>query len=187
MQDVQVNQMVNGIDTAKLKDTISAVSENHSIGKTKWNVTTHWKGGTRSDTEVKGYWIGGEYVKKDFKIPIDEPLELCGTNHFANPQEYLMSAFNACIMVGYVAASALENVHLESIRIHTEGDIDLRGFLGLDPNVAPGYESIKYTVYIKGNGSSEQFQRIHEFVTATAPNRYNLGNAIKLNTDFVVE
>ena len=187
MQEVTVKQFVNGIDTMKLRETIDAVAGDSAIGQTKWKVTTNWKGGTRSNSEVKGYWIGGSYVEKDFMVQIDEPLELCGSNQFANPQEYLMSAFNACIMVGYAAASSLEGIELESIRIETEGDIDLRGFLGLDPNVAPGYESLKYTVYIKGNGTDEQFQRIHEFVTATAPNRYNLGNAIKLNTQFVIE
>ena len=187
METVNAIQVLNGIDTLKLKETIEAVSGNHALGQTNWKVTTNWMGGTRSDSEVKGYTIGGNFVEKDFKVQIDEPLELCGSNKFANPQEYLLSAFNACIMVGYVAVSALEGVALDSIRIETEGDIDLRGFLGIDPEVAPGYESLKYTVFIKGNGTKEQFEKIHEFVTQTAPNRYNLGNAIMLNTQFVVE
>lgn len=183
----QVIQQINGIDTEFLRQTIEQVSADPAVGMTEWKVATHWKGGTRSDTRVEGYAIGGQYVPKDFTIKIDEPIEIGGTNKFANPQEYLLAAFNACIMVGYVAVSALEGVELEELRIETEGDIDLRGFLGIDPNVAPGYESLQYTVYIKGNGTPEQFQKIHEFVSATAPNRYNLGNAIKLNTRFVVE
>jgi uncharacterized OsmC-like protein len=116
-------------------------------------------------------------VDKDFTIRIDEPLEIGGTNQYANPQEYLLAAVNACMMVGYVAVSSLLGVDLESVRIETEGDIDLRGFLGVDKNVAPGYESLKQTVYIKGNGTPEQFQKIHEMAWATSPNRYNINAA----------
>jgi hypothetical protein len=57
----------------------------------------------------------------------------------------------------------------------------------LDPKVKPGYEEISYTVYIKGNGTPEQFQKIHETVCATSPNRYNIANPIKLDTHLVVE
>jgi uncharacterized OsmC-like protein len=182
----QIVQQINGIDTEFLRESIEQISADPAKGMTNWKVTNFWKGGTRSDAQVKGYTIGGEYVPKDYTIKLDEPLEIGGTNQFANPQEYLLAAFNACIMVGYVAVSALEGVELEELRIETEGDIDLRGFLGIDPDVAPGYESLTYTVYIKGNGTPEQFQKIHEFVTATAPNRYNLGHAIKLNTRFEI-
>jgi hypothetical protein len=43
----------------------------------------------------------------------------------------------------------------------TEGDIDLRGFLGLDETVKPGYDQLHYTVHVKGNATSEQLEKIH--------------------------
>jgi uncharacterized OsmC-like protein len=179
--------VINGIDTDGLRELVEQVVEDPRNGMTSWRVATHWKGGTRSDTKVSSYAIGGRDVEKNWTIPIDEPLEIGGTNRFANPQEYLLAAFNACQMVGYVALAALEGIELEDVRIETNGDIDLRGFLGLDPNVAPGYENISYTVYLKGNGTPEQFRKIHEAVMATAPNRYNLAAAISLHTKLVVE
>ncbi len=187
MTSTPQSTLINGIDTDAVRQLVGAVSEDPGNGMTSWRVATHWKGGTRSDTKVSSYAIGGTEVEKDWTIPIDEPLELGGTNRFANPQEYLLAAFNACQMVGYVALAALEGIELEDVRIETHGDIDLRGFLGLDPDVAPGYESLSYTVYLKGNGTPEQLRKIHEAVMATSPNRYNLGSAIKLNSNLVVE
>lgn len=187
METATMKKMVNGLDVEALQATIHAVSKDPAPGMTTWRVATQWKGGTRSDTHVDHYMIGGEKVKKDFTIRIDEPLEIGGTNQYANPQEYLLAAMNACMMVGYVAVSALLGVELESVRIETEGDIDLRGFLGVDKKVAPGYESLKQTVYIKGNGTPEQFQKIHEMAWATAPNRHNITTAVALNTDLVIE
>lgn len=179
--------VVNGIDTDGVKALIGHVAEDSANAKTHWHVTSSWEGGTRSDTKVSGYGFGKEYIKKDFTIHIDEPTELGGTNQFANPQEYLLAAFNGCIMVGYVVGCSMEGIELEELRIETEGDIDLRGFLGLDKNVKPGYDEISYTVHIKGNGTSEQFQKVHETVCATSPNRFNVANAIRLNSEIVVE
>ena len=148
--------VMNGIDTDALKGAIGQIAEDQAKGQTTWTVTTNWKGGTRTDTHVSEYMIGGETVGKDFTIRTDEPLELCGTNQYANPQEHLMAALNACMTVGYATACAMKGIRLESLRIETTGDIDLRGFLGLDPSVKPGYDSMQYTVHIKGDGTPEQ-------------------------------
>jgi uncharacterized OsmC-like protein len=99
-----------------------------------------------------------------FSIDIDEPCELGGSNEYANPQEHLIAALNACMMVGYVAQCAVRGITLESLAIETEGGIDLRGFLGIDPAMKRGYDSLRYTVRIKGNGTKQQFAEIHEAV-----------------------
>src|SRR5262245_28299724 len=83
--DVQLSN-VNGINTEALRSTVEAVTQDPSKGATHWQVTSHWRGGTRSDARVTSYEIGGQRIAKDFTIRVDEPLELCGTNEFANPQ-----------------------------------------------------------------------------------------------------
>lgn len=177
---------VNGIDTQALKSGIKAVAAEPAKGKTKWNVATHWAGGTRSDSKVTNFMIGGESVEKDFTIQIDEPCELCGTNEYANPQEYLLAALNACMTVGYVTGCAMEGIEIEELCIVSEGEIDLRGFFGIDPDVKPGYNEIRYSVHIKGDGTPEQFQKVHETVSRLSPNRYNLANAITLKSQLVI-
>ena len=73
------------------------------------------------------------------------------------------------------------------VRFETEGEIDLRGFLGVDPAVPNGYESLCYKVHIKGNGTKEQFAQIHEAVMATSPNFYNSSRPVALEPTLVVE
>ena len=143
---------LNGINTDALRDMVDAITQDPAKAMTHWQVTSHWRGGTRSDTHVTSCSIGGERVAKDFTIRVDEPLALCGTNQYANPQEHLLAALNACMIVGYSACCAHEGIELEELRIETEGDIDLRGFLGIDPTVKPGYDQLRYTVFIKGDG-----------------------------------
>src|SRR5947207_2752611 len=174
-----------GVDD--LFELIGRVRSEPATGKTKWRVATTWQGQTRSRAEVEGFGIGGELVRRPFSIDIDEPLELGGSNRFANPQEHLIAALNACMTVGYVAQCAVRGITLESLAIETEGEIDLRGFLGIDPAVPPGYENLRYTVRIKGNGTPAQFYEIHEAVAATSPNFYNLSRQVALKPTLVVE
>ncbi|MBC8240821.1 MAG: OsmC family protein [Alphaproteobacteria bacterium] len=179
--------IVNGINVDDLMQLIAGVELEAPKGKTNWRVATTWQGQTHSRAEITGFEIGGEEVSRRFTFDIDEPCELGGGNAFANPQEHLIAALNACMTVGYVAQCAVRGVTLESLEITTEGEIDLRGFLGIDPSVAPGYESLSYTVHIKGDGTDEQFTEIHEAVMATSPNFHNVANAVALHPTLVVE
>jgi uncharacterized OsmC-like protein len=179
--------VVNGINVDDLFTLIDSVKRDAARGKTNWRVTTTWQGQTRSRAQVEGFGIGGERVPRRFAIDIDEPCELGGTNRFANPQEHLLAALNACVMVGYVAQCAVRGITLQSLEIETDGEIDLRGFLGIDPAVPPGYENLSYIVRIKGNGTKEEFTEIHEAVMATSPNFHNAARPVALKPTLVVE
>jgi uncharacterized OsmC-like protein len=179
--------IVNGINVDDLFALIEGVRRDAAKAKTNWHVTTTWQGQTRSRAQVEGFEIGGEQVPRRFSIDIDEPCELGGTNRFANPQEHLIAALNACMIVGYAAQCAVRGITLETLEIQTDGEIDLRGFLGIDPTVPQGYESLNYVVRIKGSGTNEEFAEIHEAVMATSPNFYNVSRPVALKPTLVVE
>ena len=179
--------IVNGINLDDLFALIDSVKRDAATGKTNWRVTTTWQGQTRSRAQVEGFGIGGEQVQRRFAIDIDEPCELGGTNRSANPQEHLLAALNACMIVGYAAQCAVRGITLESLEIETDGEIDLRGFLGIDPAVPRGYESLNYVIRIKGSGTKEEFAEIHEAVMATSPNFYNVSRPVALKPTLVVE
>jgi len=187
MNPTTKSTVINGIDTEAVRQLLGAVSADPAKGATRWQVVSRWQGGTRSDTQVSQYMIGGETVEKDFLIRVDEPLELGGTNQYANPQETLLAAVNACMIAHYSIAAAMHGVTLEELRIETEGDIDLRGFLGIDPAVKAGYDALQYTVFMKGDGTQEQYDAIHATVSAFSPNRFNMANAIRMEGRLVAE
>src|SRR5208337_5594659 len=123
--------VVNGINVDDLFALIDDVKRDPAKGKTNWRVSTTWQGQARSRAEIESYEIGGEKVPRRFSIDIDEPRELGGSNSFANPQEHLIAALNACMTVGYVAQCAVRGITVENLAIETDGEIDLRGFLGI--------------------------------------------------------
>ena len=176
-----VKSRVNGLDLAALGTVVEAIEKDAGQAKVGFDVVTRWTGQTRSETMVEGFDLAGNRIARRHKIVADEPCELLGTDSAPNPQELLMAAFNACIMVGYVAGASLKGIKLDSVEIRTRGELDLRGFLGLDDSVPPGYEAIDYEVHIKGDGSPQDFEEIHQTVMKTSPNYFNLNRPIRMN------
>ena len=180
MLDVTTRR-VNDIDLEALGEIVAAISEDPSKAIAGFRVTTEWQGQTRSQSTVDSYSLGGQEIARSFTVATDEPVELLGTNQAPNPQELLMSALNACMTVGYVAQASVRGITLDSCTIETEGELDLRGFLGLDDSVPAGYRRLDYTVTLTGNGSREQFEEIHRAVMATSPNYFNMARPIEMN------
>src|SRR6476646_3536378 len=187
MLDTVKNERVNGLDLKVLGEVVDAIQKDPSQAKVAFNVTTRWAGQTRTETVVDGYTIGRRRVTRTHKVVADEPFELLGGDSAPNPQELLMAALNACITVGYVAGASLQGITLERIEIRTRGELDLRGFLGLSDTVPAGYEQIEYEVRIKGDGTPEQFEAIHQTVLRTSPNYFNVSKPISVKATLSVE
>ena len=180
MIDTLPRKAVNGIDLQALDAMVETVRGNPACGSAAFRVKTEWKGQTRSETTVEAFSCAGEPIRRNFTILADEPNELLGTDTAPNPQELLLSALNACMLVGYVAQAAIRGINLRDCRIETEGELDLRGFLGLDEDVPPGYRRICYTVHLDGDGTPEQYQEIHQAVMESSPNYFNLAQPVQM-------
>ena len=181
MLDTVKNAPVNGLNLQALSEVVESIADDPRNAKVSFDVATRWTGQTGSETIVDGFTIAGERINRTHRIVADEPCELLGADGAPNPQELLMAAVNACMTVGYVAGAALKGITLHSLEIRTRGTLDLRGFLGLDDSVPPGYEEIDYEVRIAGDGSAQDFEDIHRTVMKTSPNYFNLSRPIRMN------
>ncbi|MGE4365329.1 MAG: OsmC family protein [Mycolicibacterium sp.] len=171
---------INGLDVSALGEFAESVRQDTANGNVQFSVTTRWQGQTKTVTTTESYSLGGQRYPREFQIAADEPVELLGSGSAPNPQELLMAGLNACMTVGYAAVAATKGVTVRSLEIATVGELDLRGFLGLDETVNPGYDEIHYTVRIDADGTPEQIQEIHEAVMATSPNFSNLAKAVRM-------
>jgi len=177
---------LNGIDVPSLKPLAEGVKVDPDQRTVAFKVATEWKGQTRSVTTVSHYMLGGKRIARHFEIHADEPTELLGANTAPNPQELLLAALNACMSVGYAANAAVMGITLQAMEIETEGELDLRGFLGIDTAVKPGYEEVRYTVRIKSSAARGQLEELHQRVMKTSPNFSNFATAIRMIPNLVV-
>jgi uncharacterized OsmC-like protein len=114
--------------------------------------------------------LGDRALTRPYVITADEPQALLGRDSAPNPQELLLAALNACMAIDYVANAAAMGIEIDSMTIRSSGELDLRGFLGLDVAVNPGYDTVTVEVDIHSMAPPERLKELHTRVRRTSPN-----------------
>ncbi|WP_232703098.1 OsmC family protein [Halobacterium wangiae] len=180
--------MVNGVDVSALEGAVETISNDHDVGSFAFRAETEWQDALRSVTTIDEFDQAGETVHtREFTLQGDEPEQILGERMGPNAVELLLGALGSCLTVGYAANAAAMGIELEDLRFEMEGDVDLRGFLGIDEDVRPGYESVSCTVHVDADATEEQLQELHDRVESTSPLVDAIRNEVALDTHLVVE
>ena len=155
---------LNGINTPALFATINAVGANPPLAKFQFRATNRWVAGTHSRGTIETYFgAGGEQAhKRVFTLEADHPAVLVGEDNAPLPVEYLLYGLASCIIGGIANIAAARGVTLTEVEATVEGDLDLRGILGLSDEVRNGYEKIRANFTIKGDAPEEKLRQIVE-------------------------
>ena len=145
--------IVNGIDLDTLTGTVEAIDQEPELGACKFRARNTWLGGNHNCTTVSGFYGAKQEIahKQVFELHADEPPILAGQDDGANPVEHLLNALAACVTTSMVAHAAVRGIHIEALESELEGDIDLRGFLGLDEGVPKGFTDIRVKFRVKSD------------------------------------
>jgi len=160
-----IEHFVNGIDVSILGETVQAVKDDASLGECQFRAKNTWIGGSKNMTSVQDYYGAGQEMehKQTFVFQADEPPVLAGFDDAANPVEYLLHALAACVTTSMVAHAAVRGIEIDEMSSTLEGDINLNGFLGIDPSLQKGFSEIRVKFEVKGNADAEQFKQLAEF------------------------
>jgi uncharacterized OsmC-like protein len=107
-----------------------------------------------------------------------EGVKALGTNHGPNPQELLLSGVGGCLLVSYAVGATVLGIQLDVLEVALEAELDLRGFLGTEPSVPVALAHIGYRVRLGGDGTREEFARLHEAVARQSPNRMTVAQGV---------
>ncbi len=162
----QTVNKVNGIDMDVLQETVTAIQKDPELGKSKFRARNKWISGNHNCTTITGFYGAKEerQHKQTFELHADEPPLLAGEDQGANPVEHLLNALAACMTTGMVAHAAVRGIHIEELESELEGDIDLRGFLGLSNDVPKGFTNIRVKFKVKSDVKNmERLKRLTEY------------------------
>lgn len=160
----KVRVPLNGVDTPNLFATINAVAGNPPLAKFQFRATNRWVAGTHSRGTIESFYGAGseQKHKRTFALEADHPAVLVGADNAPLPVEYLLYGLASCITSGIANIAAARGVTLTEVEAKVEGDIDLRGILGLSGDVRNGYDKIRATFTIKGDAPEEKLRQIVE-------------------------
>src|SRR5512139_2029471 len=169
--------ILNGINVTQLMNTIDAIKASPELAQFEFRTTNAWRDGTQNIATV-GSFHGAcmENVRPEpFRFLADEPPVLCGRDEGANPVEYLLAALSMCVTTSIAAHAASRGIRIDAIESELEGDLDVRGFLGMDASVRKGYQAIRMKMRIKTEAPSEQllqlaaYSPVHDVISRSVP------------------
>jgi uncharacterized OsmC-like protein len=141
----EATNVVNGVDLEVLGGTVGAVQAEPELGVCRFRASNSWVDGARNESRVTGFYGAAQEIahRQTFTMVADEPPILAGNDDGANPVEYLLHALASCLTTSMVAHAAVRGIRIEAMTSELEGDLDLNGFLGLNPETPKGYTGIR--------------------------------------------
>lgn len=170
-QSMQEDKIINGVNVTSLFGTMDAIKEQNDIAAFQFRASNKWVNGANNRTTIDEYYGACETHSREtpFTFEKDEPPILLGEDKGANPVEYLFAALAGCLTTGLVYHAAARGIELDEVESTYEGNIDLRGFLGMDDSVRNGYEGITVTFRIKSDAPREQLEELVKVAQQRSP------------------
>ncbi|MDW7772210.1 MAG: OsmC family protein [Desulfobulbaceae bacterium] len=162
---------VNDVNVDQLFKTIDMIKANPEIARFQFRATNKWISGTHCRGTIKDFY--GAMKEDDTRPPVnydmDEPPVLLGNNEGRNPVEYLLVALSGCLTTSLVAHSSAKGIEIKGVQSRYEGDLDLRGFLGISEDVSPGYQEIRVYFTIDADVSEEKKKEMIKMAQKYSP------------------
>jgi uncharacterized OsmC-like protein len=170
-QAIDLSARLNGFDTEAMGATVSAIKDQPVIAKFQFRARNEWLSGGHNRTTVTDF--DGACQKHVHGTPhvidCDEPQVLLGNDAAVNPAVYALHALAACLCSTLVIHATARGIEIRSVRSTLEGDVDVQGLLGLDPDVRNGFQDIRVGLEVDADAPSETIDELIAIAQAHSP------------------
>jgi uncharacterized OsmC-like protein len=153
---------INGVNAPALLAAKEALSGDPSLADFKWRASCKWVDGTYSHTTVEGFsGLGGEQShKSEFHFDADHPEVFYSEDRGATPVEFVLVGLATCLTGGLAAVASNRQIPLRAVTATVEGDMNVLGILGADPDIRNGFSGITVKFDIDADCSLEDKQAL---------------------------
>ncbi|MEU4343157.1 OsmC family protein [Nocardia sp. NPDC023852] len=113
--------------------------------------------------------VGSAVTLGKHTIRVDEPPALGGADTAPNPVEVYLASLIACQVVTYRFWAQRLGITIDDLAVTAEGDLDVRGFFGLDDAIRPGFQVVRVTVRVSGPETEQRYTELQQAVDAHCP------------------
>ncbi len=152
----------NGVDVEFLLTARETLAAQPEAANFQWRVTNTWVNGTHSRSSVhKFFGLGAEHThRSEFQFDGDHPEVFSSEDNGPTPVELLLVSLAGCLTAGVASVAQNRGIQLRSVSAALEGDMDIRGILGVDPEVRNGFNRIKVTYTIDADATPEDIKAL---------------------------
>jgi uncharacterized OsmC-like protein len=163
---------MNGIDVQAAMDTIGAIKADPTLARFQFRARNTWVSGGENRSAIRDFYGAGredDSRTMAFEFTNGEPPVLLGNNEGANPVEFLLHALAGCVTTTFVLHATARGITIKELSTRLEGDLDLRGLLGLDDSVSPGYEQIRIEMNVEADCSEAELDDLLAYTQQHSP------------------
>lgn len=159
---LQTQTVDNGVNTDALIGARGAFADMPEAAAFTFRSTCEWKEGTYNVNTINGYFgLGAEQTRKQsYTIEADHPEVFAAHDRAATPTEIVLAALASCLTGGVAAVAQHRGIQLRSVRSTVEGDIDVRGILGMDQDIRNGFSAIRVAFEIDADASEDDIRAL---------------------------
>jgi uncharacterized OsmC-like protein len=135
----------NGVNTDALLGAREALGATPEAADFTWRAACRWVYGTHSTSTIEGFQgLGADHRhKKTFTFEADHPECFASQDLGATPVEIVLAGLASCLTAGVAAVAQHRDIQLRSVTATLEGDMNVLGILGADPDVRNGFSGIR--------------------------------------------
>ena len=118
--------------------------------------------GTHSTSTVEGFFGLGEEQKHRtrYSFDVDHPEIFASEDNGATPVEYILVGLAGCLTAGVAAVAQNREIQLRKVKATVEGQMDVRGILGMDTDIRNGFSNIRVNYDIDADASPEDIRAL---------------------------
>jgi uncharacterized OsmC-like protein len=158
--------ITNGVNVTDLSETIEAIRRRPELGVFQFRAKNSWLDGGHNRSTIQGFSGCGtedDTRAEPFVFDADEPPMLHGGDRGANPVEFVLHALAACMTTTMVYHAAARGIEIGAVSSELEGDLDVRGFMGLSDNVRKGYHDVRVKMRVQSTASPDQLAELAKY------------------------
>lgn len=152
----------NGVNVQAVLDAREALTAAPEGAQFQWRARCEWVNGTHSRTTVNDFsGLGGKHThRQQFVFEGDHPELFAAEDNGATPVEAVLAALAGCLTAGIASVATNRGVQLRSVTAELQGDQDLQGILGIDPDVRNGFSVVRVRYHIDADASRADIEAI---------------------------
>ena len=157
--------LVNGVNVDTINGAIETIQADTGFGQFQFRASNEWLDGSINRSAIADYTGANKQIKREqpFKLINDEPPVLDGVDSAPNPVEYVLHALAGCLTTTMIYHAAVRGIVIESCKSELEGDLDLRGLLGLADDVRKGYHHVRVRFTVKSDADADTLKELAMF------------------------
>ncbi len=152
----------NGVNTQALLGARAALADQPEGAQFTWRASNEWIRGTHTRAAVKSYFGLGatQSHKTEHTFETDHPETFGAEDHAVTPVEFVLVGLGGCLTAGIAAVAQNRGIQLRSVKATVEGDMDILGILGGDPDVRNGFSGVSVSYEIDADASEADIEAL---------------------------